>query len=271
MRPILFALPFGVPIYGYGTMLCLAVVVGRLLAIRWARRAGLDGPLVSRCIAWSLVTAMVGARLLYVATNPSQFGRFVDTLAWWKGGVVAYGGFLGGFLASAVFCRIHRLRLLAWADCAVPALCLGLMITRVGCLLGGCDFGRPWDGPWAVQFPAGSPAFQEQVREGRLSVDAPESLPVHPTQVYESLVGLVLFLMTIAVRRRQKAEGQVFLAVVVGYALLRGALEVLRGDADRGGLGPLSTSQWIALATFLCGATLLWVQSRRSRRLMQTS
>ncbi len=271
MRPILFLLPYGLPIYGYGTMLCLAVIVGRLLALRLARRAGLDGALVSRCIAWALVAALVGARLLYVVTNPSQFGRFVDTLAWWKGGVVAYGGFLGGFLATALFCRIHRIRLLTWADCAAPALCLGLMVTRVGCLLGGCDFGRPWDGPWSVQFPAGSPAFQEQVREGLLPPDAPRSLPVHPTQVYESLVGLALLLMTIAVRRHRKTEGQVFLAVVVGYAVLRGALEVLRGDADRGGLGPLSTSQWIALVTFLCGAALLWIQSRRSRRLTQAT
>jgi phosphatidylglycerol:prolipoprotein diacylglycerol transferase len=252
-------------------MLCLSVILGRLLAVRLARRAGLDGALVSRCCVWTLVVALIGARLLYVITNPSQFDRLIDTLAWWKGGVVAYGGFLGGFLGSLLFCRIHRIRLLAWADCAAPALCLGLMITRVGCLLGGCDFGRPWDGPWAVSFPAGSPAFQEQVREGLLPVVATRSLPVHPTQVYESLVGLALLLMTIAVRRHQKREGQVFLAVVIGYAVLRGALEVLRGDADRGGVGPLSTSQWIALLTFLCGASLLWVQSRRSRRLTRTT
>ena len=94
---------------------------------------------------------------------------------------------------------------------------------------------------------------------------------MHPTQVYESLVGLALFLITIVVRRHRKAEGQVFLAVVIGYAVLRGALEVLRGDADRGGVGPLSTSQWIALLTFLCGASLLWAQWRRSRRLTRTT
>ena len=271
MRPILFSLPFGLPIYGYGAMLCLSLILGRLLAVRLARRAGLDAALISRCCVWTLVGALIGSRLLYVVTNPSQFERVMDMFAWWKGGVVAYGGFLGGFLGSALFCRIHRIRLLAWADAAAPALCLGLMITRVGCLLGGCDFGRPWDGPWSIQFPAGSPAFQEQVREGLLPVAAAGSLPVHPTQVYESLVGLGLLLMTIVVRRRQKAEGQVFLAVVIGYAVLRGALEVLRGDADRGGIGPLSTSQWIALLTLLCGASLLWAQWRRSRRLTRTT
>ncbi len=265
MRPILFSLPYGLPIYGYGAMLCLSVILGRLLALRLARQAGLDRALMSRCCVWALVAALIGSRLLYVVTNPNQFERIIDTLAWWNGGVVAYGGFLGGFLGTALFCRIHRIRLLAWADCAAPALCLGLMITRVGCFLGGCDFGRPWDGPWAVQFPAGSPASQEQVRQGLLGVTAAASLPVHPTQAYESLVGLALLLMAIAVRRHQKAEGQVFLAVVVGYAVLRGALEVFRGDADRGGVGSLSTSQWIALLTFLCGTFLLWAQWWRSR------
>lgn len=271
MRPILFSLPYGLPVYGYGAMLCLSVVLGRMLAVRLGRQAGLDGALVSRACAWALVAALVGARLLYVVTNPGQFERVVDVLAWWKGGVVAYGGFLGGFLGTALFCRIHRIRLLAWADCVAPGLCLGLMVTRIGCFLGGCDFGRPWDGPWSVSFPAGSLAFQEQVRQGLLSVTAARSLPVHPTQLYESLVGLALLLLAIAVRRHRKSEGQVFLAVMIGYAVLRGALEVLRGDADRGGVGPLSTSQWIALFTLLCGASLLWAQWRRSRRLTRTA
>lgn len=265
MRPILFTLPFGLPVYGYGAMLCLSVIAGRLLAIRLAGRAGLDSALISRCCAWTLVWALIGARLLYVITNPRQFEQALDALAWWKGGVVAYGGFLGGLLGSALFCRKHRIRLLKWADCAAPALCLGLMITRVGCFLAGCDFGRPWDGAWAVSFPAGSPAFQEQVGRGWLSAGAPQSLPVHPTQVYESLVGLALLLLAIAVGRRQKFEGQVFLAIVVGYALARGALEILRGDANRGGFGPLSTSQWIALSALLCGASLFWARWRRSR------
>jgi phosphatidylglycerol:prolipoprotein diacylglycerol transferase len=267
VRPILFHLPFGLTIYGYGAMLCLSVIVGRLLAVRLAERDGMDGGLMSRCCVWILASALVGARLLWVVTEPDQFDRIIDVFKWWKGGVVAYGGFLGGLLGTVVFCRIHRIRLLALADCAVPSLCLGLVFTRVGCLLAGCCFGQPWDGPWAVRFPAGSPAFEQQALQGLLPAGATESLPVHPTQVYESLAGLALFSVVMLLRRRQKLPGQALVAFFLGYAVLRYAIEVVRADAGRGSIGPFSTSQLIALVT-LPAAACFYVSWRRHRNLL---
>ena len=262
MRPILFHLPFGLTIYGYGAMLCLSVIVGRLLAVRLAERDGMDGGLMSRCCVCILASAFVGARLLWIVTEPDQFDRVIDVFKWWKGGVVAYGGFLGGLLGAIVFCRIHGVRLLVWADCTVPSLCLGLVFTRVGCLLAGCCFGQPWDGPWAVRFPAGSPAFEQQALQGLLPAGATESLPVHPTQVYESLVGLALLSVVMAVRQRQNFPGQALVAFFLGYAVLRYAIEVVRADTGRGTIGPLSTSQLIALVT-LPAAALFYVSWRR--------
>lgn len=244
-------------------MLCLSVVVGRWLALRLAARDGFDASLMNRACAWALAGAVVGARLLYVVTNPGSFGNLADVFAWWKGGVVAYGGFLGGFLATLIFCRIHRVPLLAWVDCVAPSLGVGLMITRIGCYLGGCDFGLPWNGPWAVHFPAGSPAFNQQVLQGMLPATAAQSLAVHPTQLYESLVGLALFAIAMTVRRRRTFAGQAFMASVIGYAVLRSAVEVARADLDRGALGPLSTSQWIAAATFASAAIAWYVLQRR--------
>jgi phosphatidylglycerol:prolipoprotein diacylglycerol transferase len=263
VRPTLFYLPFGVPIYGYGAMLCLSVVVGRWLALRLAARDGLDPSLMLRACAWALAGAIVGARLLYVVTNPTSFADLADVFAWWKGGVVAYGGFLGGFLATLIFCRIHDVPLLTWVDSVAPALGAGLMITRIGCFLGGCDFGIPWNGPWAVRFPANSPAFTQQVLQGLIPAAATESLAVHPTQLYESLVGLVLFASVMAVRRRRTFHGQAFLAFVLGYAVLRSLVELARADLDRGAIGPVSTSQLIAAATFLSAAVAWYVLQRR--------
>jgi phosphatidylglycerol:prolipoprotein diacylglycerol transferase len=136
------------------------------------------------------------------------------------------------------------------------------MLTRIGCLLAGCCFGQPWDGPWAVRFPAGSPAFEQQALQGLLPAGATESLPVHPTQVYESLVGLALFFVVSLVRRRQKFPGQALVAFFLGYAVLRYAIEVVRADTGRGTIGPLSTSQLIALVT-LPAAALFYVSWRR--------
>ena len=245
-------------------MLTVSVIFGRLLAIRLAERKGIDGRLADRCAMWTLAGAVVGARLLYVVTNLDQFDHVLDIVAWWKGGVVAYGGFLGGLAAAMLFCRNHDIRLLAWADCVVPSLCVGLALTRVGCFLAGCDFGRAWSGPWAVRFPAGSPAFIQQRLLGLLPADAAASLPVHPTQLYESLAGIALLFLVLAVRRHQRVPGQALAAFALGYGVLRYLIEIVRADPNRGVVGPWSTSQFIAIATFAAASTLLYVQHRRS-------
>jgi phosphatidylglycerol---prolipoprotein diacylglyceryl transferase len=267
VRPILFHLPFDIPLYSYGLLLTLSVIFGRLLAMRLAARVGIEWKLADRCATWTLFGAIAGSRLLYVATNLDQFDHLLDVFAWWKGGVVAYGGFLGGLAAAMVFCRIHKINLLAWADCVAPSLCLGLTLTRLGCFLGGCDFGSVWNGPWAVRFPVDSPAFIEQRLLGLLPPEAATSLPVHPTQLYESLAGLVLLLLVFAVRRRQRAAGQALAAFALGYGVLRYLIEIVRADPDRGAIGPWSTSQFIAIATFVAASALLYVLRRRNAEL----
>lgn len=264
MHPILVNLPFGLPLYAYGAMLTLSVIAGRVLAVRLAARAGIEPRLADRCSLWTFVGAIVGARLLYVVTNLDQFDQAIDVLRWWKGGVVAYGGFLGGLAGSIVFCRIHRVRVLAWADCAIPSVCLGLILTRVGCFLAGCDFGRPWDGPWAVRFPAGSPAYVEQTLLGLLPRGASQSLPVHPTQLYESLAGVALLALVVAIRRRQARPGQALAAFALGYAVLRYLIEMVRADPNRGSLAGFSTSQVIALITFVSASAFLYLRRRKT-------
>lgn len=259
MKPVLFHLPFGVPLYSYGVLLTVSVIVGRMLAIRLAEQVGITRQVADRCATWTFVGAIVGARLLYVVTNPGSFNSLFDIVACWEGGVVAYGGFLGGLAGAAAFCRSHDVALLSWADCVAPSLCVGLSLTRVGCFLGGCDFGSEWIGPWAVRFPAGSPAFVQQRLLGSLPATATTSLPVHPTQLYESLAGVGLLLLVLAVRRRQRVSGQALVAFALGYSVLRYLIEIVRADSDRGTVGPWSSSQFIAVATFVAASALLTV------------
>lgn len=264
MRPILFYLPFGIPVYAYGAMLCLSVVIGRLMAVRAARSAGLDPNLMDRACVWALVGALIGTRLLYVVTNLDQFDRFLEVFLLWKGGLVAYGGFLGGFVSTLAFCRIHRINLWVWVDCVAPSLCVGLALTRLGCFLAGCDYGHPWEGPWAVHFPAGSIAFQEQGLQGLLPANATASLAVHPTQLYESLAGVMLLALVLLARRNATFPGYAFLVLVPAYAALRFPIELFRADLRRGALGPFSTSQLIALVTFVLAMAVL-IALRRGR------
>jgi phosphatidylglycerol:prolipoprotein diacylglycerol transferase len=265
MRPILFRL-FGLPLYSYGVMLGLSLVVGWFLTLGLCERDGLDRRVMGRCYLWTAAAAIAGARLLYVLTNLERFDHLTDLLKLNQGGLVAYGGFLGGLVGSAIFCRVARVPLVKWADCAVPSLCTGLAITRVGCFLFGCDFGVETGGPLGVRFPAGSPAFNQQRMTGLLGPEATESLPVHPTQLYEVLIGLVLFAVVMWARRRRRFSGQPFLTFFLGYGVLRFAVESLRGDEQRGGLFGMSTSQLIAIATIVAAGALWPILARAEAR-----
>ena len=178
------------------------------------------------------------------------------------GGLTYYGGFIG---ASAVaIWQLGRDRFPFWraADMAGMFVALGLGYGRMGCLLGGCCFGNICSSPWALRFPANSPAADKQFQLGQLPSEAVTSLPVHPTQLYESLGCLILAaFLILRLHPRKRYDGQVFLAFVTGYATLRFLLEFLRND-DRGGILGLSTSQIIGVG--LVGAALLF-QSRIGR------
>jgi len=248
------------PIYSYGVMLGLSLVVGWYLTLTLAERDGLPKETMANCYVVTALAALVGARLLYVVTNLDEFKTFGDIFALRRGGLVAYGGFLGGYLGSWAFLARHKIRLMPWADVAVPSLASGLMITRIGCYLFGCDFGKrlPPGAPGWLQkmgtFPHwtqgtldggdGSPAFVrhlELFRGTALGADVTRtnaSLPVHPTQIYESLVGLVLLVLLLWQRKQQRFRGQIFFTFVFGYGFFRFLLEIIRDDVERGEYGP---------------------------------
>src|SRR5262245_36095907 len=132
MHPILFHLPLPgwtlpwvnyqlhpIPIYSYGVMLGLSLVVGWYLTLGLAERDGLPKETMANCYVVTAVSAIVGSRLLYVVTNLDEFKSFWEVFALRRGGLVAYGGFLGGFIGSLVYLKSHRVRLLPWGDVAV--------------------------------------------------------------------------------------------------------------------------------------------------------
>jgi phosphatidylglycerol:prolipoprotein diacylglycerol transferase len=260
-------IPVGpLPIYSYGVMLGLSLVVGWYLTLGLAKRDGLPTETMANNYVITAVAAIAGSRILYVLTNLNEFSSPIDIFALRRGGLVAYGGFLGGFLGSYFYLRQHKIPLLPWADVAVPSLASGLMITRIGCYLFGCDFGRPLCGakgfPDCVS-PEAAPAWLQKLgtfprwapgllHEGNASEGAPAwthhvknnfvtqadaaSLPVHPTQLYECLVGASLLALLLYARTKQKFRGQIFLLFTFAYGVARYLIEILRDDEERGSL-----------------------------------
>jgi phosphatidylglycerol:prolipoprotein diacylglycerol transferase len=255
-----------VPIYAYGVMLGTSLVVGWFLAMTLAAKDGIDQQEAGTIYMWTAVWSIVGSRLLYVITNISEFDSLTQVVMVNRGGLVAYGGMIGGFLTSVYCCRKRGIPLLQWADVAAPSVVLGTAITRVGCLLFGCDFGARSNLPWAIRFPQGSPAWFHHVHDFGLPNNAPYSYPVHPTQIYESLVGLFLFALLMLIRKYRTFSGQVFLGWVLGYGILRPLIEVVRDDDQRGNVGSLSTSQFIGIASVVLGVVLFVSLLRKYRR-----
>ncbi len=254
------------PIYSYGVMLGLSLVVGWYLTLTLAEKDGLPKETMANCYVITALAAIAGSRILYVVTNPSEFEQFSDVFAMRRGGLVAYGGFLGGLLGSWLYLRAHKIRLMPWADVAVPSLASGLLITRIGCYLYGCDFGKrlsegappflaklgtfPHWAAGTLDKGDGSPAYMRHLSvfsgtETAAQISkANASLPVHPTQIYESLIGLGLLVLLLWQRKHQKFRGQVFFLFAFGYGYLRFLVETLRDDSERGEFGPRMAEHW---------------------------
>ena len=262
-----------VPIYSYGVMLGTSLVVGWFLAMKLAKEDLIDQQEAGTIYMWTAVWAIIGSRVLYVITTFSDFNSVGEMFMVNRGGLVAYGGIIGGFLASWYGCHKRKIPLLKWADVSAPSVVLGTAITRIGCFLFGCDFGARTTLPWAVRFPGpntlapqGSPAWQHHVHDLGLSRAAEWSYPVHPTQIYESLVGLALFGLLVWIRKHRPFSGLVFLGWVLGYGIMRPLIEIVRDDDQRGNVGALSTSQFIGIVSVVLGIGLLIALVRRYRR-----
>ena len=289
MHPILFSIPTpwgAIPIYSYGVMLGSSLLLAWYFIMYMGKRIeGFNRELLASCFTWTAVGAIVGARLLYVFTNIDEYESVSSWFDLSSGGLVAYGGFIGGFVSAWAFWKLKKIPLIPFADIAVPTLASGLMLTRVGCYLYGCDYGRPlgerapellksagtfpkWDSEAYPSFACdqtinGSPAYQHHLSEGLIPEDAVTSLAVHPTQIYESLAGLLLFAFSFWLLHHRTFRGQVLVVVGGLYGLWRFFIEYLRDDPERGFAFGFSTSQLISLGLIpLCVIAYIQLKKR---------
>ncbi|MCM2373399.1 prolipoprotein diacylglyceryl transferase [Aporhodopirellula aestuarii] len=167
--------PVGLPIRGYGMFLMLAAISSVSLAAWRAQRAGLGSDVIFRLAPWTFIGGLLGARTFYVIQYFNDFLRptWVETItamaAMTQGGLVVYGGFIGGFLASAWVVTRHRQPLWKLGDVIVPCIFVGLFFGRLGCLMNGCCYGGACEpNPLSVQFPPSSNVYVDQLLSGTL-------------------------------------------------------------------------------------------------------
>jgi phosphatidylglycerol:prolipoprotein diacylglycerol transferase len=254
MWQVLFTVPvLGIKVFGYGLMLFVAFLGSMNLAAWCSKRRGLDPEVIYDLALFVFLGGLIGARVFYVIQYWGDRVRTVaDVFKFWEGGIVLYGSIIGGTLTFFAY-RIWRpFPLRPALDSVAPALALGIAIGRFGCFLNGCCYGDVCGLPWAVTFPEPSPPWQAHVNAHLISAGAHASLPVHPTQLYSVIDGLVLVGLLLAFDPIRRRDGQVMALLMVAYPVTRFLIEHLRGD-EAALFAGMTVSQTISLALLLCG------------------
>ena len=244
-------------IRSYGLMLAVAFLVGTWLSLREARRLGLDEDRLVNVVLIVLIASVIGARALYVLEHVQEFRReWGSMLAVWQGGLTLYGGIVAGTVAGLTAARQMSLPMWTVADALTPAFALGTVFGRIGCFLNGCCYGVPTTLPWGVRFPQDSFAGLEF-----------GNTPLHPSQLYFALAGLVLFVVVWLLRKRLTTPGFLFWSFLLMFAVIRIPLDATRAYEPEArvlalGAVDIKESQVTSLALALF-ATLMMLRLRR--------
>lgn len=250
MHPI--ALKLGTwPIHWYGVLVACGFLAGLWTASRRGLLNGLKPDQVGDAGPWMIIGTIIGARGLYVASYWKE--KFAGEP--WReifmvqhGGLVFYGGLIGASLAIVLYCHFRKVPLWKLADVFAPSIALGYVFGRLGCLMNGCCYGRETSLMWGVTYPPGSEVCASVGTCG----------PVHPTQIYDSLLNLVLYLFLAWRYRRKKFDGQIFAAYLMCYAFTRSLVEYFRGDYTPGHIygGFFTPAQLVSVGILAAGAAL---------------
>lgn len=254
MHPILIEFGF-FKIFTYGLLVATGFFVGIMLAVRQGKDEGLDPQKILDLCFYILISAILGARALYIVVEYRYFlANPLEIFMFWKGGLVFYGGFLASVIFAWYYIRKHQLPLWPLADVLAPALALGQAIGRWGCYFAGCCYGAPTNVPWAIIFSDPKSL-------------APLNVALHPTQIYLSLSNLIIFGILMFLRKRKSFDGQVFWTYGILYSIGRFIIEYFRAD-DRGFAvqNILSTSQFIGIFVLIF-SIIMWsrLRSQNSR------
>lgn len=257
MKPTLFRMPvLGLPVPAFGCLVAVGFYLGVLLAKWRARRVGLAPNLIHDLAIVILVGGLIGARGFYVVEYWGEtIDSFREAVQVWNGGIVFYGGVIGAAVSVLIARALFPFPLLATLDAIAPSIGVGLAVGRIGCFLNGCCYGPPSEAPWAVRFPRDSGPWVAHRAEQWIAFDAPWSLPVHPTQIYAAINGIVLCLLLSAYYPHRRRDGEVVGLMMILYPITRFLLERLRNDEN-----PLMSGMTIAqvCSLFLLAAGLFF-------------
>lgn len=244
MYPELFSIgPF--TFHSFGLMMALGFLAAGITTYFGFKRKGLNPDYVFWITIAAAVGGLLGSKIHYLLLHMDDISDNPLASAFSGAGLVWYGGLIGGLIGGLSVVLIARLPLGKALDAAAPAIAIGYAFGRMGCFLNGDDYGQPSTLPWAMGFPDGSPA-------------TPTGLTVQPTQLYEVVASILIFLLLLYLWPRLKRDWEIFLAYLVMAGTERFLVEFVR--FDRSGQ---TQQQLLAIITAVVAAVLLvWVHTR---------
>jgi len=254
MYPDLFSIG-PLSIHTYGLLVAIGFTIALLVAMKLGRKEGIGSQQVMDMGFIMILWSIIGSRLMYVLINFSYYKNHpLDIFKMWQGGLVFSGGLIAAVLAIGWYLRRHHIPFWKAGDLWAPSLAIGQGIGRIGCFMAGCCYGRPTDLKWGVVFSHPNSL-------------APLNVSLHPTQLYASLSGLIIFVVLILLHARKKFQGQVFLWLLILHSTGRLLIERFRGD-ERGIIpgSDMSITQLVTLLILIAAVIGLFVMKSRSEK-----
>jgi phosphatidylglycerol---prolipoprotein diacylglyceryl transferase len=254
------------PITGFGLAVLLAFLIAQIISQHELQRRGYqkEADAIPDLILACVLGTLVGGKLYYAGIVTQDWSTL-----WGRAGFVFWGGFIGSVIACWLVIRQKKLSFARFADVGGIAIAAGYSVGRTGCWAVGDDYGKPWNGFLSVMFPEGAPPSTAANMERLFGTPVPDGvspdtvLAVHPTQLYETALGFVMFMILWRFRAHKHAEGWLFGLYLVLAGAERFFIEFFRAKDDRFAMG-LTLAQCIAITLALTGVIVMQMRRRPS-------
>ena len=250
---------FGQQIPTYSLIGITAIVISATVAALRGKQRGyakpdglvFTGSDMTFIAAFAGIGAVAGGMLLFAVTQAPKLVQhgwlaardFFGVVSGLFGGMVFYGGLFGSIGAVWFYCRFMKLSFGAVMKLVLPVFPLAHAIMRLGCFAAGCCYGIEHPPPFGVMFTR--------------ALSAPSNIHLLPVQLLEAFVNLAIFMAVWQFTKRER--GWEVIAGLYGlmYSFMRFFIEFFRGDALRGFVFGLSTSQFISIFVFFMSGFVL--------------
>ncbi len=238
MHRVAFSI-FGFPIYSYGVMIVIGVLIGYFLILHRNKKLKItDSDVITDCFIWLLISGLAGGRIAYVMLNFREYANDLPSILNLRaGGLTLYGALILGSTFFIIFCKLKKLDPREMLDLFAPSVLIGIGFGRVGCFLNGCCYGMHASAPFGV-------VFKDAGVEGMR----------YPVQIYEMFATFIGagFLLYYDKIKKFKVESFILMSAI--YAGIRFCIEFIRESFPR--YFGLSIAQYfslflIAIAVFL--------------------